>query len=302
MNSKRIRTLFFALISMIFWGLSFIGSKIAFKYYDPITTIILRLVISSIVLFIILKIFFPKELKNIKKDFGFFVLLAFFEPFLYFIGESFGLLKVEATFASVIICTIPLFTAIVGVFVFKEKLTLINFVGIFISFCGVVVMTLNKNMQFSSPLDGILLIFLAVFAAVGYGIVMKKMSYKYHPIYLIAVQSVIGFFLFLPLFIIFSFDKFITITPNFELIAAILFLAIFASSLAFILYIYVVRHLGIARANIFTNIIPIVTAIASFFVLKEEITNIKMIGIVIVIGGVYLSQRHIKFKKKNKKS
>ena len=67
-------------------------------------------------------------------------------------------------------------------------------------------------------------------------------------------------------------------------------LAIFASSLAFICYIHVVGKLGVSRANIFTNLIPIFTAIFSFFLLDEKFNVAKIIGIAIVIGGVFLSQ------------
>ncbi len=282
---------------MMFWGLSFVWSKVVFKYYDPITTIILRLIISSILLFATLYIFYPKEIKKIDKNIKWFFLMAFFEPFMYFIGESFGLLKVDATFASVIISTIPVFTAAIGFYFLKEKLTFINFLGIVISCSGVIIMMLNNKMQFNAPLDGVLLIFLAVASAVGYGVIMKKISLHYHPIYIIAIQNLIGVILFLPLFAIFGYQKFITVTPNFELISSLLMLSVLASSIAFILYTYVVRDMGIAKANIFTNLIPIFTAIASLFILNEQFTLIKIIGITIVISGVYLSQRHVNKKR-----
>ncbi len=285
---------------MLCWGLSFVWSKVVFKYYDPITTITLRLIISSIILFAIIFIFYRKEIIPLGKDLKWFLLLAFFEPFLYFIGESFGLQKVDATITSVIISTIPVFTAIIGYYFLKEKLTFINFFGIIISCSGVVIMMLNKEMKFNAPLDGILLILLAVFAAINYGVVMKKISTKFHPIYMIAIQNVIGTLLFLPFFLIFGFTNFIKVTPNFELMYSLVFLSIFASSIAFILYTYVVRDLGLAKANIFTNFIPVFTAIGAFFILNEGFTVMKVIGIVITISGVYLSQRTVKNFKNRK--
>ena len=285
---------------MLCWGLSFVWSKVVFKYYDPITTITLRLAISSVILFSIIFIFYRKEIIPLGKDLKWFILLAFFEPFLYFIGESFGLQKVDATITSVIISTIPVFTAIIGYYLLKEKLTFINFFGIIISCSGVVIMMLNKEMKFNAPLDGILLILLAVFAAINYGVVMKKISLKFHPIYMIAIQNVIGTLLFLPFFLIFGFTNFIKVVPNFELMYSLIFLSIFASSIAFILYTYVVRDLGLAKANIFTNFIPVFTAIGAFFILKEGFTVMKVIGIVITISGVYLSQRTVKGNKDNK--
>lgn len=300
MKNHNTKIVLFAFLSMICWGLSFVWSKVVFKYYDPITTITLRLVISSVILFAVLFLFYRKEIVPLGKDLKMFVLLSFFEPFLYFIGESFGLQKVDATITSVIISTIPVFTAIVGFYFLKEKLTLINFIGIFVSCSGVVIMMLNREMKFNAPLDGILLIFLAVFASINYGVVMKKISVKYHPIFIIAVQNVIGILWFLPLFLIFGVHKFVQVTPNFELLASLICLSIFASSLAFILYTYVVRALGIAKANVYTNFIPIFTAIGAFFILNEGLTMMKVLGIVITISGVYLSQRTVKRRKLGK--
>lgn len=290
----------FAFLSMIFWGLSFVWSKVVFEYYNPITTIFLRLAISAILLFSFLAIFMRREIKPLGKELKMFVLLSFFEPFLYFIGESYGLQKVDATITAVIISTIPVFTAIIGFYFLKERLSTINFVGIFISCTGVVIMMLNKEMSFSAPLDGVLLVFLAVFAAINYGVVMKKICTNYHPIFIIAVQSTIGVLLFLPLFLIFGIDNIMSVTPNFELVSSLIFLSLFASSFAFILYTYVVRYLGLAKANIYTNFIPVFTATGAFFILNEEFTGMKIIGILITIFGVYLSQRIVKKRKKDK--
>lgn len=290
----------FAFVSMIFWGLSFVWSKVVFEYYNPITTITLRLAISTILLFTFLFFFMRKEIKPLGKELKMFVLLSFFEPFLYFIGESYGLKKVDATITAVIISTIPVFTALIGYYFLKERLTFINFLGIFISCSGVVIMMLNKEMTFSAPLDGILLVFLAVFAAINYGVVMKKIDTSFHPIFMIAVQNLIGTIWFLPLFLIFGIDNVKELSPNFELVSSLIFLSIFASSLAFILYTYVVRNLGLAKANIYTNFIPVFTAVGAFFILSEEFTALKIIGILVAIFGVYLSQRTVKLRKKGK--
>lgn len=297
-NSPTI--ILFAFLSMVFWGLSFVWSKVVFDYYNPITTITLRLSISTVLLFLFLYFFMRREIKSLGKSLKLFVLLSFFEPFLYFIGESYGLKKVDATITAVIISTIPVFTALIGFYFLKERLSFVNFLGIFISCSGVIIMMLNKEMKFSAPIDGILLVFLAVFAAINYGVVMKKIDISFHPIFMIAVQNLIGTIWFLPLFLIFGIDNVKEVEPNFKLISSLIFLSIFASSLAFILYTYVVRNLGLAKANIYTNFIPIFTAVGAFFILNEQFTTMKIIGILVAIFGVYLSQRTVKIRKSGK--
>jgi drug/metabolite transporter (DMT)-like permease len=67
-------------------------------------------------------------------------------------------------------------------------------------------------------------------------------------------------------------------------------LAVLASSLSFVFYTRSIQELGISKANIFSNLIPVFTAIFSFFLLSEQFTVQKTIGIILVIGGVYISE------------
>jgi drug/metabolite transporter (DMT)-like permease len=67
-------------------------------------------------------------------------------------------------------------------------------------------------------------------------------------------------------------------------------LAIFGSTLAFILYNHSIKNLGASKANIFTNIIPVLTAVFSFYILNEEMTFRKVTGIAVVLAGLLLSQ------------
>jgi len=293
MKQKSI-IIFFAFTSMLFWSFSFIGSKIAFKYYDPISVILLRMILSSAFLFLILLVFYPKALKNPRKELPKFILLAFFEPFLYFMGESYGLLLLDATIAAVIISSIPIFTSIVGFLFFNEQLSKINFLGIFVSFIGIVLMLVDENMKIDVPIEGLLLVFLAVAATVGYVFSLKKVSHDFHPIYVIAMQNLFGVLFFAPLFFVFSFSTFIQIRPNLELITTILLLSIFASSLAFILFTIVTRAIGVSKTNVFTNLIPVFTAIASYFILDERFSMLKLGGILVVLFGLFLSQKPIK--------
>ena len=76
-----------------------------------------------------------------------------------------------------------------------------------------------------------------------------------------------------------------------------LMLAVFASTLAFLLFIVVIRELGINKANMFTYLIPVFTAILSYFILSESFSFQKITGIILVITGVSLSQIFRLFKK-----
>lgn len=285
------------ILSMLFWSFSFVWVKIVYQVYNPISTVFIRLIISSILLFIF-AISIKKLQKIDKSDYKILLSLAFFEPFLYFLGESFGLKMISSTMGAVIISTIPLFSPIVAYYLYKERVSSTNIIGILISIIGVGLIIYSSSSEtISSPL-GIALMGVAVFAAVAYSSRLKLLVNKYNAITLISYQNLIGIFLFLPLFLFFDLNNFIEAKPNKEVIIAILQLSVFASSIAFIFFTYGLKHLGITKSNIFINMIPAFTAIFAYYILDEKISKQMIVGISIVILGLFLSQQKLK-KEKN---
>ncbi len=274
---------------MLFWGMSFVWSKIALDYYEPVTILLLRLILSSVLLFSGLALF-GRPIKFERKDLKLFLLSALFNPFLYFLGENYGLKFSTPTVTAVIIATIPVFTPIFAYLYFKEKLSLLNIFGLAISFFGVLIMLMEKDFSLNISPAGLWWLSLAVVTAVFYSVLLKKLAVKYDPFLIVAVQNLIGAVYFLPLFFIFDFQHFITVRPTGELITSLLLLAFFASSLAFVFFTISSREIGISKTNLFTNLIPVFTAIFSFFMLGEMFEMRKVTGMLIVIGGVLMSQ------------
>ena len=219
-----------------------------------------------------------------------FLMLALFEPFFYFLGESYGLTYVSATVCSVLISTIPVFAAIGAWLIFKERLKGINYAGIILSFIGVLVFILNKDGSISYNIKGLGLLLFAVISAVGYNLTLSRLVGSYSPVYIVNVQNIIGATLFLPLFIIFDFNDFINTPFTFNMFKPIIALSVFASCGAFILFAYAVRNIGISKANVFTNCIPVFTALFSFILMGDILTVQNIIGMVVVIAGLFMAQ------------
>jgi drug/metabolite transporter (DMT)-like permease len=276
-------------LSMIFWSFSFIWFKVANDYYRPITIVFIRLVISVILLTTYL-ILTKKFMKIRKEDRRLFLMLALFEPFFYFLGESFGLTYVSPTVASVIISTIPVIATIGAWLFFRERLKLINYAGIILSFIGIIVFILNKDGSLSFSMKGLALLSFAVVAAVGYNLTLSRLVGYYSPVYIVNVQNVLGALFFLPVFLIFDLRSFINAPHSLASFKPILELSVFASCGAFILFAYSVRNMGISKANVFSNCIPIFTALFSFILMGERLTFQNITGMVIVIAGLFLSQ------------
>ena len=289
MSFQTFKVYLFAVLSMLFWGLSFVWFKIVVKWYDPITIIFLRLVISGALMMAFMLA--TGSLQKIRRGHRkYFLLLSFTQPFCYFLGESFGLTMVSSTIASVIIATIPIFSPLAAYYMVREKVTLPVMAGILFSFFGILLMLINPDFSFNAAPKGVLLLFFAVFAAIAYSVIIRKIAHEYNPVTIITFQNLIGAVYFLPLFLVFDFRHFVAVKPTRELISAMLQLAFFASTLAYVFYIISIKSIGIIKANVFANLIPVFTSVFSFFILGEQFTLIKICGMLLVLIGVVISQ------------
>jgi drug/metabolite transporter (DMT)-like permease len=289
---------------MFLWGLSFALTKHLLIDFKPITIIFIRCYFASIFFTFFCLIAYKKSFFIAKKDLKIFIGMAFFEPFIYFLFETYSLDLCDASVVSVIIATIPLFVALMAVLIFKEKLSVLNFFGVVLSISGIVVMLWRSFWDAGFSYFGILLAFGAVFSTIGYNYFLKKVPASYNPIVVITWQNIIGLVAFLPLVLIMNNTEsfvsqyhalcYFNTIHDMKNLGFLLILAIFCSTIAFIFYIDSLRNLGLARTNIFVNLIPVVTAVIAYFVLDEKITILKILGITIVIVGIFLVQ----FKRK----
>lgn len=277
------------LLAMVFWSFSFIWYKQVFVYYDPVTLIVFRLIIAVPLLFILSVVL--RKLQHIRKaHLGWFLLLGFFEPFLYFIGECYGVNLISPTLASIIISLIPLLAPIPARILFREKFSVANYIGLFVSVAGVVLVIMGESSEKPASVAGVLLMLLAVFAAVCHSIFVRKLLEFYNPFTIVTYQSTFGLIFFIPLFSFMGFTEFINAHHSFDMVIPVIKLAVFASTFAFLLFVYSIQKIGMARTNVFVNLIPVFTAILSYFILKESFGVLKIFGIVVVVAGLIFSQ------------
>lgn len=294
MRDKKWMVYLSVILSMIFWSLSFVWVKEVYLVYGPLTTVLFRLIIASALLgcFALLT---GKLVKIERKDLGTFVLLSFFEPFLYFMGESYGLMFVSSTIGAIIVATIPLFSPLAASRFHGEKISVRTFLGILLSFFGVTIVVFDSSWNMTASPLGIALEFLAVISAIFYTVVLKKLAVKYNPSAIITYQNLFGIVYFLPLWLVFEYRDFTTVSFDWPAFAGILKLSVFASCIAFIFYAHSVKRLGINNVNIFINIIPVFTALFAWYILDDPLTIRKFAGIAVVIAGLLVAQ--VKLKK-----
>lgn len=287
-ESKDFRVYIALVMAMIFWGYSYVWYKQAFPEFQPITIIFFRLIISFPLLFtfslIIKKIRWPR-----RRDIKYFLLLSMLEPLIYFLGESYGMKYVSSTLASIIIATIPLFTPFIGM-IYGERFTTNNYLGMILSFIGVILVVYVEGTIAGAPLIGIVLMFIAVLSTQGYAVALKKLSKEYNALTIVSLQNLIGSIYFLPLFLIIDLPSFKWQQLTFVDFLPIIYLGVFASTISFVLFIQGVKSIGIAKSMVFTNFIPVVTAIIAMQALDETMTFLKAAGILITILGLFMSQ------------
>lgn len=283
---------------MVFWSFSFIWTRVAIQSFQPMTLITLRLIIASALLFGVAKASGRFQLLR-KADFKLFLLLAFFEPFVYYVGETFGLTMVESTLAAVIVSTIPLFAPVLAFIVLRERIGWFNILGIAVSLIGVFFVIYEPKAGFNANPWGVALLFLAVFAAICYATILRKIPTYYSTLNVIFYQSLIGLVFFIPTFMLTDYSTIQTLKVSGESLIALLMLSVFASVVAFVLFAWAVRKVGVTRTNVFVNLIPVFTAIFSGLILNEMITSLKWAGIAVVVVGLFVSQwGKLRFNKK----
>ena len=276
-------------VAMIFWGISFVWSTQVYQNLNPTTTIFLRLVVATVFLTAILYLFRLNE-KVHKKDLKLFALAAMFEPFLYFIFEGYGLKNSSPTIGSGIIALIPLVTPIAARIFLKERLTMMNVVGLIISFVGVIVMLVTRNLELVTSPRGILFLSGSVLVAVGYSIALIRLTKLYKPLTITRVQNIIGMIYFIPMVLIMERFEPSNFANVGEYIVPLVCLGVCCSAIAYALWAFCFSKLGASKANVYSNLIPVFTAIFSYFIIHESLTANKIIGIALVVVGLVLSQ------------
>ena len=277
------------ILAMVFWSFSFIWYKQVFIHFKPVTVIVLRLVIAVPLLFLISSL--AGKLQPIqRRHISWFCLLGFFEPFIYFIGECYGVNLISPSLASVIISLIPLLAPIPARILFRERFTLTNYIGLFISVAGVILVIAGDRSAQPTAIAGVLLMLVAVFGAVGHSVYVRKLADYYNTFSIVTYQSTFGLVYFIPLFFFTEASAFFQTTHSLASFWPVVKLAVFASTLAFLLFVNSIKNLGMAKTNVFVNLIPVFTALLSFIILGEHFGTMKITGIGVVIAGLVFSQ------------
>ncbi len=292
-NRPLARTYTLTILAIILWGFSFVWTNDIIQKGIPVFTFLfIRLALAGSLLFAFAKIT-DKLQKIAKKDVKYLILMAFFEPFIYFIGETYGIKATDsAVLSAVIIATIPIASLFVEKIFYKVPYTVYKVLGTALTLPGIVMVIMKSGESTSvGHYWGIALLFLAVAGATGYSSVVRKLSGNYNPVTITTYQFVIGAAFFLPFFLGWGLDGVNSTLFSREVMVPLISLAVLCSCVAFLFWVNSIKDLGMTRTNIFSALIPAVSAVGAAMLGQEEITLMSAIGIAVVTAGVIIAQR-----------
>ena len=279
-----------ALLTIFIWVTTFISTKILLTDFKPIEILFFRFLIGLFILILI----YPKRLrKTTKKQELTFALTGLCGVTLYYLLENIALTYSMASNIGVIISIAPFFTAILSHFILKEETLNQNFIiGFMAAMVGIMLISFNGSSNFKlNPLGDILALLAALVWAV-YSILTKRISdYGYSTIQVTRRTFMYGVtFMFLTL-IPLGFKLDLGRFSNPIYLGNILFLGLGASALCFVTWNMAVKILGAVKTSIYIYIVPAVTVVTSIIVLHEHITLMAFIGTVLILIGLFLSQK-----------
>ena len=280
------------LVTVFFWGMSFLWSDSVLDQNVPAFTFIFTRMVLAAAALTLFSLLTGRLQKIRRGDWKWFAAMTAFEPFLYFLGETFGLkITGSPTLCSVIIATIPVFTLIVGQLFFHEKLSHLNRIGIFVAVAGVIGFIVLGGSLHTEYLYGIGILFLAVIGSTGYTAICKKLVDKgYNAFTIVTWQFILAMGYFLVPFLIWDAPTWTPVYLSWPVLRPILALALLCSGVAFVLYAACVDHIGMTRTVVFLPLVAIVSAVAASLMGQDTILPLQMVGIVVAMAGVVMAQ------------
>lgn len=281
-----------SMFAIILWGMSYIWTDKLIGMGIPIFYFVfVRILMAGVILFLFNTAY--ARIKRIQhQDIGKFLLLSFFEPFIYFICETYGLkMTGSPTISAMVIATIPIFSIGAGIIFFREKINAVNIAGILLSLVGIVLVAMAKGELGEHFIWGLVLLLIAVIAEVGHASLTKSLAGNYPSQTIVMYQFLIGSIYLFPMFLwkgLKGFDMQLYFSA--DVLYPITCLAVLCSSLAFSLWVSTIKNLGVAKSSIFSALIPVAAAIIAWILGHELLNDRQWLGIALSTVGVILSQ------------
>lgn len=281
------------ILTALFWGGTFIAAKFIAENVGPFSAAFLRFAISSLCL-VLITIKAESKLPAVKKNLYLPIFLLgmtgiFGYNFFFFTAMQ----TLEASRASIVIATSPIFIALFSSLVFREMLTGKKIIGIIISVSGAV--TVLSKGRFTQIFtvgfgNGEIYVFACVLFWTAYSLIGKKTMADISPLVCVTYAAIVGTAaLFLPAY----FEGMLKDIPVYTARdwMSLAYLALFGTVIGFVWFYEGVKKIGPTKAGLFINFVPVFAVTSAFVILKEPVTVSLLIGTGLVCCGVYMANQ-----------
>ncbi len=281
--------------AVIFWGFSFIATKVALREVHPFTLLLLRYTIGALFLLLVqygrdkafLKIFSYRDWIQI------FLLAAVGVSGLGLL-QAYGLLYTTAINTGWIIAINPILIILAARLFLGETITVRKISGILLGFCGIFLIISKGVFSFSlfhsSSIFGDLLVLTSALAWTTFTVWGKGFISRFTPLSAVTVIMVSGFFIILPLSLL-KGGWSTLLHLSLPAWMGIFFLGIFCSGLAYLLWYSALGKKDSSTVGTYLYLEPLVTLIGASLFLGEEIYWITLMGGGMTLIGVYLATK-----------
>ena len=277
------------LIPSALWGSSFIFMHELSPIFGPVLTATLRIVFASVSLFLVFTATNYKT--NFKRDWKLFLLIGLGNSAIPFTLYAYAALYLDSSISVILNSTSPMFGALFGFLILRDKLTINKYIGLIL--CTVGVIFVSSFAYSETEIEIYLSIFAALGAASLYGLTgayVKKYAQHIEPKQLtFGTLTFAGIFLLILYGILLGFGYVpdIQSTNLFRDFGLVILFGIMCTALPYIIYYRLLQEVGPVNALTVTYLMP-VFGIMWGIVFHEPITLWMIIGLLVILVGIYV--------------
>ena len=270
--------------TVLFWSSAFPAVKYVLEYYSPESLMIFRFLVASAVLLAycaVKKVPLPE-----KKDLALFAVSGFVGLFLYMWAFNTGTNLVLSGISSFIIASSPVFTLLLSIVFLKEKAGFLLWIGVLISFVGIVIIGTTQVAEMQLNIGVWLLLAAAVFTS-AYNIIQKYILRKYTVMQATSYSVALGT-LFMCVFLPDLVQEFPSAPMRANLL--VVYLGVFPAALAYFFWGYALsRAEKTIYVTSFLYLAPFLASVMAFFWLGEQMPVMAFLGGVVVVVGMVIT-------------
>ncbi|MGQ9782123.1 MAG: DMT family transporter [Nitrososphaeria archaeon] len=285
---KNLKNSIMLLIVVLIWGANWVNMKIGLYYATPLNYLFQRLFFSSFMIAPFL-LFAKNGIKGNLKVYANTVILCV----IYAISVIFlmvGLEHESAGISSVVTFTQPLFVFALSAIYLRNEITKVRVAGVLVGFGGITTIYLEKVRSVDEATTSIFFLLLSAFFWAVTIVYYKMISRDVHPYWISFLQAAIGSIVVYPFALCTGGVVFIS---DLSYLLSLAYVTVLSTVIAFFLWFYLLRNEDATKVSSSSLMIPVVALISGSLLLGETINAPQMVGVIMVLAGVYLVNRRV---------